>query len=118
MDEVWYSAVAEELARCLADAGRCADACEALLERSAEEQHAVRAQLTAALVAPAAVSRVLVDLIDHPRALVLAGATLCRDATAEAAAALTGMTAAAAAVEALRACSASCDALLAAAAAG
>jgi len=113
MNQTWYTEVADELARCLTDAERCADACEALLEIAAEDEDAERRKrVTNAVVAPAAVSRVLIDLIDHPRPLVLAAATLCRDATGEAAAALANVASAAAAVEALRACSASCRALL------
>jgi hypothetical protein len=113
MDEAWYTGVADELSRCLTDAEHCADECEALLELATSGKNgALRKQVVDVVVGPAAVSRVLIDLIDQPRPLVLAAATLCRDATAEAAAALANVATAAAAVDALRTCSASCTALL------
>ena len=54
----------------------------------------------------------LIDLIDHPRQLVLAAATLCRDTANEAVAALAGVEDAKATVAALGACARSCGALL------
>jgi hypothetical protein len=70
-----------------------------------------------AIVAPAAVARVLIDLIDHPPELVLAATRLCGDAAETAAArleALGGMQTAPV-VDALRTAAASCARLLAAA---
>jgi hypothetical protein len=113
MDETWYTGVADELARCLIDAEKCAEACEALLEQvAAGEDGAATKHIIDTVVGPAAVSRVLIDLIDQPRQLVLAAATLCRDAATEAAQTLDGAAGAADTVAALRRCAESCTALL------
>lgn len=80
MDDAWFTGVADELARCLVDARHCADTCESFLEslRQADDVTAHRAVVNALLV-PAAVARVLIDLIDHPPELVLSATRLCRD---------------------------------------
>lgn len=80
MNDAWYTVVADELARCIADARRCAEACEELLEQaSATGDEEVRRQVLGAVVAPAAIARVLVDLIDEPQPLLVAAAALCRE---------------------------------------
>jgi hypothetical protein len=80
MEGTWFTDLADELARCLTDAAACADACEGLLEavREGGDAELQRAAVDA-LVAPAAIARVLIDLIDHPPELVLAACRLCRD---------------------------------------
>jgi hypothetical protein len=89
MGAAWYSEIADELARCLADAEACAEACEALLARTTElDDDTVRKHIVNVVVAPAAVARVLVDLIDQPQQLVLAAASLCRDISTDAITAL------------------------------
>jgi hypothetical protein len=80
MDDAWFTECADELARCLVDARRCAEACERFLATDAAGVDDVRA-----LAAPAAVSRVLIELLDHPPQLVLAAVRLCRELTATAA---------------------------------
>jgi hypothetical protein len=86
MGEAWFTGVADELARCLVDAQHCAEICESFLE-SLRQSGDVELQRRAvdALVGPAAVARVLMDLIDHPPELVMAAARLCRDSAREAA---------------------------------
>lgn len=120
MDSGWFSPVAEELAQCLIDARACAAACEALLERARAELDAGQQRtLVSALVAAAAVSRVIIELLDRPQHLVLAAAQVCRETTAEAAQALERLDLpvdTSATVAALRAASASASALLDAAA--
>ena len=74
MDDAWFTKYADELARCLVDARACAEACETFLASSVARGDDVRI-----LAAPAAVSRVLIELIDHPPQLVLAAVRLCRD---------------------------------------
>jgi hypothetical protein len=96
--EAWFTGYADELARCLVDAEHCAEACEAYL-RSLRNGEGEFRRVVHVLAAPAAVSRVLIDLIDHPPELVLAAARLCRDLTAGAADQLDGP---AAVVQALR----------------
>jgi hypothetical protein len=87
MGDAWFTECADELARCLVDARDCAEACERLLEElRAGDDAGGLARAIDALAAPAAVSRVLIDLIDQPPQLVLAAARLCRE-TASAAAA-------------------------------
>lgn len=130
MNEAWYTEVPDELARCLTDASTCADACESLLETAADTPDAdLRRRLVEAVMVSAAVARVLPDLVDQ-KSLVLAAATVCRDAAgvalerlealgaevpgaevpgAEVLGTLPGVDRA---VEALRACLASCDQLL------
>jgi hypothetical protein len=112
MEDVWYTGIADELARCLTDARKCAEACEELLERVSRHGGELQKRIVDAVVGPAAVSRVLIDLIDHPRQLVLAAATLCRDAATEAATALEGIAEAEPTIAALRRCATSCGALL------
>jgi hypothetical protein len=80
--DTWFSELADELARCLVDARECATACERLLEFARRDEH--QKDIFDALVAPIAVSRVLIDLIDHPPQLALAAARLLAD-SAEAA---------------------------------
>jgi hypothetical protein len=80
MENVWFTECADELARCLVDARTCAEACERFLVSDAARVGDLRA-----LAAPAAVSRVLIELLDHPPQLVLAAVRLCRDLTAAAA---------------------------------
>lgn len=116
MDGAWFTDLADELARCLTDAGACADACEALLEAVRESGDAeLQRAAVAALVAPAAIARVLIDLIDHPPQLVLAACRLCRDAARSAVAELERFADrldVSAALAALSAVTASCDVLL------
>ena len=113
MEETWYTGVADELARCLTDAEACAEVCEQLLERVARDRNgALQRRVVDAVVGPAAVARVLIDLIDHPQQLVLAAATLCRDAATDAAHELADAPEATDAVRALRRCADSCAALL------
>jgi len=86
MGDVWFTGVADELARCLVDAQHCAEVCEAFLESLRERGELERQRrVVDALVAPAAVARVLMDLIDHPPELVMAAARLCRDSARDAA---------------------------------
>jgi hypothetical protein len=77
MGETWFTGYPDELARLLIDARSCADACEAHLAASPEAIDV--------LAAPAAVSQVLIDLIDQPPELVLAAVRLCRDLSLSAA---------------------------------
>jgi hypothetical protein len=100
MVEAWYTGYPDELARLLVDAASCAEACEAFLIRAPEHLDL--------LAAPAAVSRVLIDLIDQPPQLVLAAARLTRETALHAADLLDDR----AVVDALRAVGASADALL------
>jgi hypothetical protein len=116
MESAWFNTLADELARCLTDAEACADACEALLEAvrdGADEE--TRRVVLAALVAPAAIARVLIDLIDQPAQLVLAACRLCHESSTAAIGqleALDGQVDSAAALQALRASAASCERLL------
>jgi hypothetical protein len=115
VEDAWFTGLADELARCLTDARDCADACERLLAEAAGAADArLRRRIADAVIAPAAVARVLIDLLDEPEPLVIAAATLCRDAAAEAAAALEGLDGHADVAAALRRCASSCAALLAA----
>jgi hypothetical protein len=82
MGETWFTGCPDELARLLIDARACADACEAHL---ASAPAAIDV-----LAAPAAVSQVLIDLIDQPPQLVLAAVRLCRDLSLSAAEELGG----------------------------
>lgn len=114
MPESWFTEYADELARCLADARECAERCEALLVAVAAD-HDVRAHVHHAVIAPAAVARVLIDLFDQPRTLVVAAARLCRDTAEEGATQLELLDShpeAGAARAALRTCAASCAALV------
>jgi hypothetical protein len=115
VDAAWYTGIADELARCLTDAEHCADACEGLLARASElDDDATQKEIVDAVVAPAAVARVLIDLIDQPQQLVLAAATLCRDTSQDALAALRRFPneLVGEACRALGACVQSCGALL------
>jgi hypothetical protein len=84
MGDAWFTEVADELARCLVDARNCADAGERLL--ASPQLGAHRKTAFDALVAPVAVSRVLIELIDDPPEVALAAARLLSD-TADAGAA-------------------------------
>jgi hypothetical protein len=115
LGEAWFTGVADELARCLVDARHCAEACEAFLESLQERGDlATQRSLVDALVAPAAVARVLIELIDHPPELVLAAARLCRDAAQQAVARLADLQheETAALVAALHRAADSCERLL------
>lgn len=80
MDEAWFTGLADELGQALVEARECAEACEELLEaaRGCLEREQER-DLLAALVAPTAISRILIDLIDRPPVLVLAATRVCRE---------------------------------------
>ncbi len=81
-EEAWFTGLADELSQALVDARECAAACEELLEASRGSlEPSDRQRLLAALVAPAAISRILIDLIDRPPAFVLAAAQVCRETT-------------------------------------
>jgi hypothetical protein len=84
MGEAWFTAYADELARCLVDARNCAEACEDYLE-TLDGADGDRRRAVDVLAAPAAVSRILIELIDQPPQLVLAAALLCRELAATAA---------------------------------
>ena len=116
MEEAWFTQIADEFARCLTDARKCAEACEALLASvSALEDEELQRRVVDAVVGAAAVSRVLFELVDQPRPLVLAAARLCRESAEAAVPKLEALGAsidAAAAITALRAGARSCDALL------
>jgi hypothetical protein len=80
--EVWFSGLADELARALLDAGACAAACEELLEASTDlPDPGQRQRLLAAVVAPAAICGVFVDVLDRPPTLVLSAALVCHEAS-------------------------------------
>jgi hypothetical protein len=116
--DAWYTGVADELARCLTDAESCADACESLLERTSElDDQGIRKRIVNAVVGPAAVARVLIELIDQPQQLVIAATRLCRDTSEDALAALRRFPdeLVGEACATLRTCSRSCSALLEAA---
>jgi len=116
VEETWFIGYADELARCLTDAEACAEACEAFLEsvRGAADDNARRVVHT--LVAPAAIARVLIELIDQPPQLVLAACRLCRDSTRKAIEDMERLGAATSTVvAALRTSAESCERLLAAA---
>ena len=115
MGEAWFTGVADELARCLVDAEHCAEVCEAFLESLRESGGLERQRgVVDALVGPAAVARVLMDLIDHPPELVMAAARLCRDSARDAARQLEelGTADAGAVIAALRTNAESCGRLL------
>jgi hypothetical protein len=84
MGEAWFTGYADELARCLVDARNCAEVCEAYLAQL-DGAAGGRRRAVDVLAAPAAISRVLIELIDQPPQLVLAAARLCRELTATAA---------------------------------
>lgn len=114
MSEAWFTEFSDELARCLVDAQNCAARCEAYLASADGTDGQGVHRLVDVLAAPAAVSRVLIELIDQPPQLVLAAVRLCRDLTAAAAEEL-GPSAPAEVVAALRAVGGSAEALLVAA---
>jgi len=122
MDEVWFTGLADELAQAVVDARACATACEELLESArgglGEER---QRELLSALVAPTAISRILIDLIDRPPLLVLAATRVCRETSLQAIADLDRLALpldAGAAVAALRSAAESCGRLLEAAGPG
>ncbi|HET7567760.1 MAG TPA: hypothetical protein VFJ91_07210 [Gaiellaceae bacterium] len=82
MDEAWFTQCADELAEALIAARESAAACEALLEQARGRlgPEAER-RLLATVAAPAAIARVLMDIMDRPPALVLACAQACHDAS-------------------------------------
>lgn len=113
MGATWYSGVAEELARCLTDAQACAEACEKLLESSRDAAGHDTRRVVRVLVAPAAISRVLIELIDQPPQLVLAACRLCRESARGAIDELERLSVDSSTVVArLRASAESCDRLL------
>jgi hypothetical protein len=116
MDEAWFTGVADELAQCLLDAERCAETCEALLETIKQHGDAELQKIVVdALLAPAAVARILIELIDQPPNLVLAACRLCREVASTAVEQLVELGTrvdSAEAIAALRASAGSCDRLL------
>jgi hypothetical protein len=116
MDDVWFTQVSDELTDCLVDAKRCAEACEQVLdELRALGEGPLRRRVLTAIVVPAAVARVLADMVDQPREVVLAACRLCRESADAAVGILESLDASvdgAAAVAALRASSASCQLLI------
>lgn len=90
MGEAWFTGYADELARCLVDARNCAEVCETYLANLDGGDEGALRRAVDVLAAPAAVSRILIELIDQPPQLVLAAAGLCRDLTATAADELDG----------------------------
>jgi hypothetical protein len=70
--------VDDELERCLADARACADTCETYLASLPEGSAELRAAVDV-LAAPAAVARVLDELVDQPLSLTLAAARLLHE---------------------------------------
>jgi hypothetical protein len=89
MGEAWFTGYADELARCLVDAESCAETCEAHLAGLNGAEGELRRAVDV-LAAPAAVSRILIELIDQPPQLVLAAARLCRELATSAADELDG----------------------------
>jgi hypothetical protein len=116
MDEAWFTGFADELAQCLLDAERCAEACEALLEQVQQGTDAeLQQRVLDILVAPAAVARILIELIEHPAHLVLAACRLCRESASAAVVELEALGSqldSADAIAALRASAGSCEQLL------
>jgi hypothetical protein len=102
MGDAWFTEVADELARCLVDALKCAEAGERLL--ASPELGAHRNAAFDALVAPVAVSQVLIELIDFPPQIALAAARLLADTADDGAARLAALDGLGAdeAIEALR----------------
>jgi hypothetical protein len=120
MEDFWFTGLADELAQAVVDARTCATACEELLEAARDGGlGASREQaLLAALVAPTAISRILIDLIDRPPMLVLAATRVCRETSLQAVAELERLGLpldCGTAVAALRAAADSCGRLLEAA---
>jgi hypothetical protein len=118
MEETWFNGVAKELARCMTDAQACAEACEALLESMREATDDDSRRVIRALVPPTAIARVLVDLVDQPRQLLLAVCRLCHESARSAVDDLEAFGSpvdAARVIPALRASAESCEQLLLAA---
>jgi hypothetical protein len=116
LEDVWFTDFADELARCLVDSEACAVACERALDeaRGSSDREVQKAALES-LVAPAAVARVLIELIDHPPRLVLAACRLYRDSAARAVERLEALGPrldSSEAIAALRVAAASCERLL------
>jgi len=76
---VWINEYADELARLLVDARACSDACEAQLTAGLDGAAAD------ALVAAAAVCRVLDELVEQEPKLFLGAVRVCRELTTAAA---------------------------------
>jgi hypothetical protein len=116
MDDTWFTGFSDELAQCLLDAERAAEACEALLESARQSADAeLRKAVADVLVAPAAVARVLIELIDQPPNLVLAAFRLCHEVASTAVEQLVAVGTrldSAETIAALRASAASCEHLL------
>src|SRR5690349_7013729 len=89
MGEAWFTEYSDELARCLLDAQNCAEVCENYLS-SIDGSEGARRRAVDMLAAPAAVSRILIELIDQPPQLVLAATRLCRELASTAADELDG----------------------------
>ena len=120
MNDAWFTGLADELAQCLLDAETCAEACEHVLDEARRSTDGeIQQTAVDALVAPAAMARVLIELIDHPPRLVLAACRLYCDSAATAVERLEALgprLETAGAIAALRTASASCERLLEAAA--
>lgn len=113
MEETWFTGIADELARCLTDAETCAEACEKLLESMRGDAGDDARRIVHTLVAPAAIARVLIELIDQPPQLVLAACRLFQDSARDAIADLEALRVeASTVVAALRASADSCGRLL------
>jgi hypothetical protein len=112
MGDAWFTEIADELARCLVDAVKCAEAGERLL--ASPQLGTQRKAAFEALVGPVAVSQVLIELIDYPPQIALAAVRLLADTADAGAAALAALDGIGAdeAVEALRRAAASSRSLL------
>jgi hypothetical protein len=77
---VWFSEYADEVARLLVEARGCADACEARVAAGLERPDAD------ALIAAAAVCRILDDLVEQEPSLFVGAVRVCRELTTTAAA--------------------------------
>ena len=117
MEQTWFSGVSDELARCVTDAQACAAACETLLASMRDSEDDDWLSVLRTVVPPAAIARVLVDLIDQPPQF-LAACKLFRDSAREAIDRLVPLDRAetSAVISALRTSAASCGQLLDAAA--
>lgn len=82
MGDAWFTECADELAETLIAAREAATACEELLEQARGRFGAeAERRLLATVAPPAAIARVMMDLMDRPPALVLACAQACHDAS-------------------------------------
>ena len=80
MGDTWFTEFADELAQAMADARECAAACEQLLEEARGQlKPRPERRLLAALVAPVATSKMLVELVDGAPALLLSCTRACRE---------------------------------------